>query len=186
MVTVSRLEEDTLAELIQSTQECHTSPACVGIYLCPGRSVVSGSVTRVTAVVKEAKNLGAVAKRVSVAGAFHSELMSSAVPKLQAALDSVPLKDPDFPLYSNVTGQPYSSVDEIRTNLALQVTQPVLWHHTMHNMIQKYITSNNDRNERTSKHEDTRFIEVGPNNHLKTLLKHIHESAFRNCDSVSL
>ena len=178
MVTVSRLEKEALVEVLQSTQLSHSPPACVSIFLCPGRAVVSGSAAAVADAVGKARQLGAVAKKVKVAGAFHSKLMSPALPRLETALESVPMQIPKFPLYSNVTGQPYSDVGEIKRNLALQVTQPVLWHQTMLNMIRNHFTS-------TDTTRSPRLAEVGPNSQLKNLVKHIDEAVHNNCDSWS-
>jgi len=179
MVTVSRLEKEALVEVLQSTQFSHLPPACVGIYLCPGRAVLSGSAAGVTAAVDKARQLGAVAKKVKVAGAFHSELMSPALPKLEAALQSVPMQFPEFPLYSNVTGLPYRDVGEIKQNLALQITRPVLWHQTMLNMGRDIFTGADSSRK-------LRIVEVGPGSQLKSLLKHIDEEMYSNCHSISI
>ncbi len=179
MFTVSRLNEETLRDIIQSTGDTHSSVAQAAIFLSPSQVAVSGSLNRVNAVIKEASKLRAVSKRIRVAGAFHSELMALAVPRLKEALDKIPMKDPEFPLYSNVTARPYDSVEEIKENLARQVTEPVLWHQTIHNMMHDRLHIDESGNT-----HNVRFIEIGPKRQLKSLLRSIDVSAFRNCDSV--
>jgi (acyl-carrier-protein) S-malonyltransferase len=65
-------------------------------------------------------------KKLRVSGAFHSHHMKTAARKFEDALKSINIKLPGNCLvYSNVTGRPYSSVDEIRRLLPYQITQPV-------------------------------------------------------------
>ena len=51
---------------------------------------------------------------VSVSGAFHTPLMKSALPVLSRALKSINVKTPEIQVYSNVTGEPYKSTEEIK------------------------------------------------------------------------
>jgi [acyl-carrier-protein] S-malonyltransferase len=51
---------------------------------------------------------------LAVSGAFHTELMSYAQPILSQALDSIDVKTPQIEVYSNVTGKPYQSIEEIK------------------------------------------------------------------------
>ena len=66
--------------------------------------------------------------RLSVAGAFHSEHMAPAAEGLAKVLESVDLRAPSVPVWSNVTAQPHSSDSStIRANLVAQLTSPVRW-----------------------------------------------------------
>lgn len=59
--------------------------------------------------------------RLAVAGAFHTEYMSPAVEKLQAALAATEIKTPRIPVISNVDAQPHSDPATIKAILAKQV-----------------------------------------------------------------
>ena len=62
--------------------------------------------------------------RLAVAGAFHTRLMSSAVPKLEAALASTEFRAPKIPVISNVDALPHSDPEVIKAVLSQQVRTP--------------------------------------------------------------
>ena len=95
---------------------------------------------------------------LSVAGAFHTPVMLSAVDELAAALDDVEIQPTRIPVYSNVDAQPHSDPDEIKSLLVQQVCSPVMWHDSMQKMIDDGIG---------------KFYEVGPGRVLRGLLKRI-------------
>ncbi|NLB55964.1 MAG: ACP S-malonyltransferase, partial [Lentisphaerae bacterium] len=64
---------------------------------------------------------------LAVAGAYHSSLMASAAEKLAVLLKDIEIKQPEFPVFSNVTGKPHGTPQEIKDALILQVTSPVNW-----------------------------------------------------------
>lgn len=181
MLTIIGLTEDGLTTIINSVKTPQPrSELSVSNYLFPTGFVVSGHTDLVKSVGMEAEKSGAVVKEVRVSGAFHSNLMSSAVADLEAVLRTVKIEVPILPVYSNVTGLPYTSVDEIRTGMALQVTKPVLWEGTMSHMIKNYFRNNHkDKSE-------MRFVEIGPGKQLKGILKRIDRTVYRKCDSVTV
>ena len=171
MRTLIGLDENTVAGLCSDAQHIYPNDEiCIANYLFPKGYVVSGSCDAILFVSEKANAIGGVVKEVSVSGAFHSSLMKPAVPKLQAALKEAEISMPNVTVYSNVTGQPYSSVNEIRTNLLEQITKPVLWESTIRNILQ------------TS--DKTDFVEIGPGKSLKVILKRIDKSAFKRCKNV--
>src|SRR6266850_1668795 len=85
---------------------------------CPGQIVISGELEKIAKAVELAKVKGAKrAIPLPVAGAYHSPLMASAQPKLQAELTKVKLSPPSVTVVSNVTGQPHGSPAEISARL---------------------------------------------------------------------
>ena len=95
---------------------------------CPGQVVVSGARGACVRAVELAKKHGIrMAKPLPVAGAFHSPLMAPAADRLRAALAGVRLKDPQWPVYSNVTAKPVTSASEVPELLVAQLTSPVRW-----------------------------------------------------------
>jgi [acyl-carrier-protein] S-malonyltransferase len=94
----------------------------------PGQVVISGELAKVETAVGVAKEYGiGRAMMLNVAGAYHSRLMESAYEKLGEALAHVPIKTPQFPVISNVTGDVVETPEEILRTLQDQVTGAVRW-----------------------------------------------------------
>ena len=141
---------------------------------CPGQIVISGSAEKLPKAIELAKAKGAKkAIPLQVGGAYHSKLMASALPKLAAALDSVPIVPPRVPVISNVTGYPHGATDDIRQNLVRQITSSVRWEACI-----RYLLSQGF----------TRFIELGPGSALSGFMKRIDKAAqiFNVSDPASL
>lgn len=126
--------------------------------LCPGNTVISGDIAAVDEAVKLAEVAGAKIVRLSVAGAFHTELMKPADEQLAAALAEVELKTPRVPVWSNVDARPHSDPAEIRQLLVKQVLSPVRWEETMRNMLADGVGT---------------YYEIGPGRVLGGLMKRI-------------
>ena len=104
--------------------------------LCRGNIAVSGGKASCERVPEIAEQAGAMkCVPLSVAGAFHTPMMQSAVPKLEAALAEIEMKDTRFPVYSNVDGKAHTSAEEFRKILVKQVCSPVLWQESMQQML---------------------------------------------------
>lgn len=157
MASILGMEMDPLEEI------CAATGAQVANLNSPGQVVISGSPENVQAAMGKAKERGA--KRViplEVSGAFHSRLMEPAAERLRAALASVELKSPRFPVLSNVTGKPHGDPTSIRELLVQQLTRPVRWEACVREMLRQGIAS---------------FLEVGSGAVLKGLLRKIEPSA---------
>jgi [acyl-carrier-protein] S-malonyltransferase len=130
---------------------------------CPGQLVISGEADKIGKAVELAKTKGARrAIALPVAGAYHSPLMASARPKLQAELAKVKLSPPVVSVISNVTGQPHCNAADISTRLVEQVTSSVLWEKSMRYLLAQGFT---------------RFIELGPGAALSGFMKRIDKGA---------
>ena len=94
----------------------------------PGQVVISGAKAACERAAALAKDHG-IRKAIplSVAGAFHSELMAPAAVRLRAALAKAPFKDPKVPVYTNVHAGPVTKASEIPALLEAQLTKPVRW-----------------------------------------------------------
>jgi [acyl-carrier-protein] S-malonyltransferase len=62
-----------------------------------------------------------------VAGAYHSEVMRPAQAKMAKELEGAKIRAPRIPIVCNVTARATSDPEELRRNLAVQITSPVLW-----------------------------------------------------------
>src|SRR5919108_6488027 len=80
----------------------------------PDQLVLSGAVRALDTAEELLKERGVRAKRLPVAGAFHSPLMEPAVEPFRAAVDATEIAEPHVPVYSCVTAEPF---DEIRERL---------------------------------------------------------------------
>jgi len=107
-----------------------------------------------------------MAKRLSVSGAFHTDIMKPADDELAAVLDRATLSVARIPVWSNTDGYPHTLPDEIRPLLVRQVVESVLWEATMRRMLESGIE---------------RFVEIGPGRVLAGLMKRINRKTdFRN------
>ena len=152
--------EDVMALCIEAQEHGIVQPAN---YNSPQQIVISGSIEGVNAAMESAKAKGA--KRVialPVSGAFHSPLMASAVDEFGLMLEKSKIRMVAIPVYANVTANPVSDADEIKTLLHHQLTHPVRWVETIQNMVRDGI--------------DT-FIEVGAGKVLSGLVKRIYRNA---------
>jgi len=130
---------------------------------CPGQIVISGPVDHLDRACELAKAKGAKkALLLTVAGAYHSQLMKDAGPKLQAALADVHLEIPSLPVISNVTAAPHGAPGDIHRRLVEQVTSSVRWEASV-----RYLLGIGCG----------RFIELGPGTALSGFMRRIERSA---------
>jgi len=141
---------------------------------CPGQLVISGEADRIENACDLARAKGARrAIPLPVAGAYHSPLMASAQPKLQAELVKAKVPAPVVPVISNVTAQPHGRPDQISARLVEQVTSSVRWEESMRYLLAQGFT---------------RFIELGPGTALSGFMKRIdkHARMLNVADTASL
>jgi [acyl-carrier-protein] S-malonyltransferase len=90
----------------------------------PDQLVLSGAI----AALEEAERLlgerRVRAKRLPVAGAFHSSLMEPAVEPFRALVEQTPVREARVPVMSCVTAAPF---EDVRGQLVQALTQPVRW-----------------------------------------------------------
>jgi len=141
---------------------------------CPGQLVISGPAEHIAQACELARARGARrALPLPVAGAYHSPLMASAQPKLQAELERVTLRPPAVPVIANVTARPHDGPETLRARLVEQVTSPVRWEESMRYLIEQGFT---------------RFLELGPGTALTGFMKRIAKTAqvYNVADMASL
>lgn len=126
-------------------------------YNCPGQVSVAGDKQEMEPFCKEAAEAGGRVVPLAVSGAFHSPFMQEAGKKLQETIQSVKVKVPVVPVYSDYTAELYGADEaQIRENIVKQVSSPVLWQKILEKMHADGV--------------DT-FIEVGPGKVLSGLVK---------------
>lgn len=128
-------------------------------YNCPGQLVISGTVDAINDACELLKEAGARRALVlPVGGAFHSPLMEPARAELAKAIETTTFNTPICPIYQNVIASAVTVPNEIKENLVAQLTAPVRWTQTMHQMIADGVSG---------------FIEVGPGKVLQSLVKKV-------------
>lgn len=90
----------------------------------PGQIVLSGHMRGIDAAVRRSADIDCRARKLDVAGAFHSPLMAPAAEALRAALEATPIQEPVFPVLSNGSTRPF---EDIRAELAENLLKPVRW-----------------------------------------------------------
>jgi [acyl-carrier-protein] S-malonyltransferase len=161
MISVLGLEVPEVESLVVEAQP--VGPLVVANYLCPGNTVVSGSVAAVDKLDQICQARGGLRTvRLAVAGAFHTDLMKPADEALAAALAGVTLSAPRVPVWSNVDARPHADADPLKGLLAKQILSPVRWEDTMRGMLADGVE---------------RFYEIGPGRVLAGLLKRVLRKA---------
>ena len=103
------------------------------------------------------------AKMLNVSGAFHSPYMESAGAALAKVLDEADIKMPTIKVYSNVTGKPYTSAEEIKALLKRQLLEPVKWEQGTKDLIAL---------------GHAQYVEPGPGKQLKAMMRRIDQDAW--------
>jgi len=155
MAAILGLEDQVVEEV------CNTVDGVVvaANYNCPGQLVISGAIEAIDKACELATEKGAKrALKLPVGGAFHSPLMEPAREELAKAIEETTFNTPSCPVYQNVTAAAVSNPEEIKKNLMAQLTAPVKWTQTMHQMIADGCEE---------------IIEVGPGKVLQGLFKKV-------------
>ncbi|MDG0965020.1 MAG: ACP S-malonyltransferase [Opitutales bacterium] len=125
----------------------------------PGQIVISGPASQITQVLSPLKDGGArMVVPLKVSGAFHSRMMKEPAVQFSQFLEDFLFRIPEFPVFSNVEAQPYSSAEAIPELLIRQIFSPVKWTEVIQGI-------------RGNSVEE--FIECGPGKVLTKLLRQI-------------
>lgn len=132
----------------------------------PGQTVCAGDVAGIDALAAEMSRRGAKVVPLNVSAPFHCSLMKPAADQLAADLDAVTIRNPEFPVYANVTAAPVTTASEVRDLLKRQVCATVRWSDSMGRMLKEQGV--------------TRTVEFGAGGVLSNLLKRIDKSIARS------
>lgn len=156
MASVIGVDRDDVAEL------CREFDVEMANLNCPGQIVISGESEKIAAAVEAGRERGF--KRIiplKVAGAYHSRLMEPARAEFADFLKGIDFHKPELTVFTNTTGKPVESADDIREALVRQVVSPVLWEDCQRNAAATGIEL---------------FIECGPGAVLSGLARRIDRS----------
>ncbi|HTN91440.1 MAG TPA: beta-ketoacyl synthase N-terminal-like domain-containing protein, partial [Sorangium sp.] len=122
----------------------------------PKQVVLSGSVAAIEAAEERLRGLGIQARRLDVAAAFHSPLVSEASAPFREFLGGIAVEAPGAPVYSNAEVEPYpGGGDAARDRLARQLAEPVRFVEQIERMYAAGVRT---------------FVEVGPGSVLTNLV----------------
>ncbi len=157
MAAIMGLPHEEVENICKKAQaEAFVAPAN---YNCPGQTVISGYKTGVQYAVMLARQAGA--KRVTelkVSAPFHCALLKSVEEKMVRELEKINIKKASVPVVSNVTASFVETPDQIKQNLIIQVSNPILWEQSIRYMISEGLNC---------------FIGLGPGNSPSRLMKRI-------------
>ena len=154
MAAVLGMPDDRVADLCSQITD---DIVVAANFKCPGQVVISGTLEGVDKACELLKANGAKrALRLQVGGAFHSPLMQPAAEELKTAILETEFHTPVCPIYQNVDAMAHTNPQQIRQNLLLQLTSPVLWTQSVRNMLSDGCSA---------------FYEFGPGDVLKNLIR---------------
>ncbi len=126
---------------------------------CPGQAVLSGTKPAMDRALKLASERGArktVPLAVTIPG--HCPLMNDAAQSFAEYVAQIKLNPAAMPVIANSTAQPISEPEEIRSEMASQLTSGVQWISSVNYMISRGVNT---------------FIEIGPKSILCGLIRQI-------------
>jgi [acyl-carrier-protein] S-malonyltransferase len=146
MVSVIGLSKEVVEELCKAASEQSGGKVQLANLLCNGNYAVSGGLDACKKVTEIAKPdfKARMTVPLAVAGAFHTDFMAPAVPKLVAVLETVTISKPRIPVISNVDAAPHSDPAVIKQLLARQVTSPVQWETIVARLIERGMESGHE------------------------------------------
>ncbi|BCX05317.1 MAG: malonyl CoA-acyl carrier protein transacylase [Candidatus Roseilinea sp.] len=163
MAAVIGLDADALRAACETASRQYTPGVVVANDNSPGQIVISGGKEAVAAAAAIAKAQGA--KRVvplNVSIASHSPLMASIMHDFARIVEATPIAPATVPVVANTSARPITHPDDIRAELAAQLTSPVRWVESVRFMHAQGVTH---------------FVELGPKDVLCGLIRRTVEGA---------
>ena len=157
MAAIISLKKDKIEELIKKVSKFGIIE--IANYNSPYQIVVSGK----SEAIKELLILGEEEEEINiiplkVSAPFHSSLMGKAKENLASYIENVNIQEPKIPVICDVTADYVKTKEEIKDALIEQMTNPIKWVDIIKRMNSEGINC---------------FIEIGPGNVLRKLIKQI-------------
>ena len=172
MAAIISFKKDKIEELIKKVSKFGTIE--IANYNSPYQIVVSGkseAIEKLLLLGEKEEEMNIVPLKVSAP--FHSSLMRKAKENLACYIENINIQDPQISVICNVTADYVKTKEEIKNALIEQVTHPIKWVEII---------------KRINSEGIDYFVEVGPGNVLKKLIKQILPKAkvYNVCDSITL
>lgn len=130
MVAVAGISATKIEETCKQVSK-ESRMVVVSNYNAPSQTVISGHTGAIQEVSTLLKQDGAVVVPLKVSAPFHCSLMEPCAIKLREELEKITYREFEFPVVSNVTGEPYQEKEQVIDYLYQQITHPVLWQNSM-------------------------------------------------------
>ena len=141
------------------------SEVWVANYNSPGQLVIAGNNSAIEEASDLARKMGAKkVTQLSVAGAFHTPLMSSARAELSEAIENTDIRPPSGVVVANVDGMAHENPETWRALMSAQLCSPVRWTQTIETLLKMNFST---------------FIEIGPGKVLTGLTKRVEPNTQR-------
>lgn len=137
--------------------------AFVAIHNSPEQIVIGGTPRGLKAASSALEADALQLIRLKVSGPFHTSLMQAASAQYAEAISGIQFRDPDIPVYSNVSGALVSSGEEMKRLCVVQLTHVVEWVQEQQQLI-------------TDSGSDALALEVGPGRVLRGLWRKLARS----------
>lgn len=157
MGAIIGLDDEYIAKRIKEIWDETGEPIYFANYNGPGQVVISGSKKGVRVACKAFLKEGAKkAVSLPISGSFHTPYMNEAREELGEIIKKTEFHVPSLPIYQCVDALPHTDPKEIKDNLILHITHPVLWTSMTYNMMNDGVTD---------------FYEVGTDDTLEKIVK---------------
>ncbi len=138
MAAVLGLDDEQVADL------CRHASSTTGVvdpanFNSPGQVVIAGTQVGVDKVIEDVQALGKKCVPLKVSVPSHCSLMKPASEKLAELLRATDFSYPKIPVIQNVNAQVATSLDDIKTALIAQLSEPVQWAKTMDKLAEKQV-----------------------------------------------
>lgn len=159
MGAVIGLSDEYVAKRIKEIWDESGEPIYFANYNGPGQIVITGSKKGVRLACKAFKAEGAKkAVPLAIGGSFHSPYMNEAQNELGEIIKNTEFRKTNIPVYQCVDAQPHTDPTEIKNNLIVHITHPVLWTNMVRNMAKDGVRQ---------------YYEVGTDDTLQKIVKRI-------------
>lgn len=164
-------------------------PVSPANFNCEGQIVISGNLNALNWLKDHFKpeiflenNISGEVKRaklipLQVSAPFHCSMMKPAEEKMRIFFKDIMFRDSQIPIIQNYHANPVTAANELKENLILQVSAPVLWTQSMLKL---------KTQKKTEGYEQVNAIECGNGSVLKGLLKKIDSDFFTVYSTNSL
>lgn len=134
MVAVLLVDSATIEDVVRDLDG-----VAVAAYNSPKQTVISGRTDAVDEACERLQDDHGPVRTVEldVEIAAHSPLVEDAEEQVEAALEDLALSDPDIPVVSDRTGEPYETAAVARRDLSNQITSPVQWQSIVETFVER-------------------------------------------------
>ncbi len=134
LMAAAACEEEGMLAVLRATDQllarlCAGHEVVIANDNAPGQAVLAGPLEGLRGACTEARDEGARAMWLDVAGAFHSPAMATAVEPFREALEQVEFRRPTITVISSSTARTFD--EDVRGALAAAIVEPVRWRETM-------------------------------------------------------